>query len=210
MRRYAFVPFIAISVFHLAMIVAGDSGFVAASKPLLMPLLLVGFLAAVPMSNRLIVGLVTGGIVASWAGDVLLQSPGSMGFLMGLGAFLIAHLFYITGFVKAGTGKPRLWAWAYLIWYAALVVVLVPGLGALAVPVIIYGGVLGTMALLATRVNALVGWGGMLFLASDSVLALDRFLPSFSLPATDLVIMTTYLVGEGLIAYGMVRKLRSA
>ena len=209
MRRYAFVPFIAISVFHVAMIVVGDSGFVAASKPLLMPLLLVGFLAAVPMTNRFIVGLVAGGIVASWAGDVLLQSPGSMGFLMGLGAFLIAHLFYITTFAKVGSGKPRIWAWAYIAWYLALVAILVPGLGALAVPVILYGAVLGTMAFLATRVNALVGWGGLLFLVSDTVLALDRFLPSFAMPSTDVVIMVTYLVGEGLIAYGMVRKLRS-
>lgn len=209
MRRYAFVPFIVISVFHLAMIVMGDSGFVAASKPLLMPLLLVGFLAAAPMTNRLVVGLVVGGIVASWAGDVLLQSPGNMGFLMGLGAFLVAHLFYITVFVKVGAGKARMWAWAYLLWYAALVVILVPGLGALAIPVIVYGAVLGTMAFLATRVNALVAWGGLFFLASDSVLALDRFLPSFAMPSSDLIIMTTYLLGEGLIAYGMVRKLRS-
>lgn len=208
-RRYAFVPFIALSIIHVLFIAFGNDVMVAATKPLLMPMLLLGFLSAAPMANRFLVGLVVGGIVFSWAGDVLLQSPGDMGFLVGLGAFLVAHLFYIWAFLKLGTGKIRLWVWAYLIWYGALLALLVPGLGGLVVPVIAYGAVLGTMAILSTRVNAVVGWGGLLFLLSDSVLAMDRFMPGFALPAADVVIMTTYLIGEGLIAYGVVQALRA-
>lgn len=208
-RRYAFVPFIALSVIHVLLIAFGNDGMVAATKPLLMPMLLLGFLSAAPMTHRLVVGLVVGGIVFSWAGDVLLQSPGDIGFLVGLGAFLVAHLFYITAFLKLGTGKVKLWVWAYLIWYGALLALLIPGLGSLVVPVILYGAVLGTMAILATRVNAVVGWGGLLFLVSDSILAMDRFMPGYALPASDVVIMTTYLIGEGLIAYGVVRALRA-
>ena len=209
-RRYAFAPFIALSVIHIAFIAFGVNDMVAATKPLLMPMLLLGFLSAVPMANRLLAGLVVGGIVFSWAGDVLLQSPGDMGFLIGLGAFLIAHIFYIAAFLKLGTGKVKIWVWAYLAWYGALLALLVPSLGALVIPVVIYGAVLGTMAITSTRVNAIVGWGGLLFLASDTVLALDRFMPGFALPASDVVIMTTYLLGEGLIAYGVVRALRQA
>lgn len=209
-RRYAFIPFVALSVIHILLIALGNDVMVAATKPLLMPMLLLGFLAATPMVNRLIVGLIVGGIVASWAGDVLLQSPGSMGFLLGLAAFLVAHLFYIGAFLMLGTGRVKIWVWAYLMWYGALLALLSPGLGALVVPVIAYGAVLGTMAILSTRVNAVVGWGGLLFLLSDSILAMDRFMPGFALPASDFVIMTTYLVGEGLIAYGVVRALRKA
>lgn len=209
-RRYAFIPFVALSVIHILLIALGNDVMVAATKPLLMPMLLLGFLAAAPMVNRLIVGLIVGGIVASWAGDVLLQSPGSMGFLLGLAAFLVAHLFYIGAFLMLGTGRVKIWVWAYLMWYGALLALLSPGLGALVVPVIAYGAVLGTMAILSTRVNAVVGWGGLLFLLSDSILAMDRFMPGFALPASDFVIMTTYLVGEGLIAYGVVRALRKA
>lgn len=209
-RRYAFLPFIALSVIHVLLIAFGNEAMVAASKPLLMPMLLLGFLSAAPMANRLIVGLIVGGIVASWAGDVLLQSPGSMGFLLGLGAFLVAHLFYIAAFLKLGSGKVKLWVWAYFVWYGALLALLIPGLGALVVPVIVYGAVLGTMAILSTRVNAVVGWGGLLFLLSDSILAMDRFMPGFALPASDFLIMLTYLIGEGLIAYGVVRALRAA
>lgn len=207
-RRYAFVPFIALSVIHVLLIAASNDGMVAATKPLLMPMLLLGFLSAAPMTNRLIVGLVVGGIVFSWAGDVLLQSPGDIGFLVGLGAFLVAHVFYISAFLRLGTGKVKLWVWAYLVWFGALLALLIPGLGALVVPVIVYGLVLGTMAITATRVNAVVGWGGLLFLLSDSILAMDRFMPGYALPASDFVIMTTYLIGEGLIAYGVVRALR--
>lgn len=208
-RRYAFIPFVALSVIHILLIALGNDVMVAATKPLLMPMLLLGFLAAAPMVNRLIVGLIVGGIVASWAGDVLLQSPGSMGFLLGLAAFLVAHLFYIGAFLMLGTGRVKIWVWAYLMWYGALLALLSPGLGALVVPVIAYGAALGTMAILSTRVNAVVGWGGLLFLLSDSILAMDRFMPGFALPASDFVIMTTYLVGEGLIVYGVVRALRT-
>lgn len=208
-KRYAFVPYIALSVIHVLLIAVGNDVMVAATKPLLMPMLLLGFLAAAPMANRLLVGLVIGGIVFSWLGDVLLQTPGDMGFVVGLGAFLLAHVFYIWAFLKLGTGSIKIWVWAYLIWYGALLALLVPGLGGLVVPVIVYGAVLGTMAVLSTRVNAVVGWGGLLFLVSDSVLALDRFMPGFALPAADAIIMTTYLIGEGLIVYGVVRALRA-
>lgn len=208
MRSLAFVPYIAVSVAHLAFIIAGNGPLVSATKPLLMPALLLGLLLAAPRLKSGLVLIAALGIAFSWAGDVLLQSPAEVGFLVGLGAFLIAHLFYITAFVNVGTGRFSYWTAIYLVWYVVLLVLLIPHLGSLVAPVVAYGAVLGATAVLATRVNPVVAWGGALFLVSDTVLAVDRFLPSFALPGTDLIIMTTYLLGEGLIVYGLVVVLR--
>src|SRR5574339_921627 len=67
------------------------------SKPLLMPLLIVGFLAE---ARSLISNLKKWMVLAllfSWAGDVLLlfESMNANFFIFGLVAFLMAHIFYI-------------------------------------------------------------------------------------------------------------------
>jgi hypothetical protein len=51
--------------------------------------------------------------------------------------------------------------------------------------------------------------GGALFVTSDSVLALGRFLPGYDFAPHDLVVMSTYLAAQGLIAVGVVRSVWS-
>lgn len=123
------------------------------------------------------------GLGLSALGDVLLELP--EGFLLGLGAFLAAHLAYVSAFV----GQCRdLSAWRALPFglHAALFVRLLwPGLGALRAPVLVY---VATIATMQWRAAACVGatprgrraeWlalvGAMTFAASDSLLGLDRF-----------------------------------
>lgn len=208
-RKYAWYPFLIVSLLHLVFIAVGSDQLVDASKPLLMPALLVALLLAAPKLRSAGVLLAALGIVFSWFGDVLLQSPAEIGFLLGLAAFLVAHLFYISTFIIVGSGKLSAWTALYLLWYVALLLVLVPQLGSLTMPVAVYGIVLGSAAVLATRVNAIAGWGAALFLISDSVLAVDRFAPLLSIPFVDFLIMATYLVGEGLIVLGIIAALRA-
>ena len=64
------------------------------------------------------------------------------------------------------------------------------------------------MAALAGGLGGLLAVGGALFVVSDSVLALGRFLPGYEFPPHDLVVMSTYLAAQGLIALGVVAMLR--
>lgn len=208
-KRFAFLPYIAFALFHFVVIAAGQQSLVDVTKPLLMPVLLLGFLVATPVIKTGITVMASVAFIFSWAGDVLLQSPQEMGFLLGLGAFLVAQVFFVLTFLKLGQGKLSPWSGLYFVWWIALIVVLAPGLNSLLVPVGIYGVVLGTMAVTATRVSKTITWGGAFFLASDTMLALDRFLPDFTLVYGDEFIMSTYMAAEGLIAYGVVRALRT-
>ncbi len=87
----------------------------------------------------------------------------------------------------------------------AFLALLQPHLGGLLVPVALYGLVLGVMAAIAGGLGGLIAVGGALFVVSDSVLALGRFLPGYEFAAHDLVVMSTYLAAQGLIALGVVR-----
>lgn len=177
---------------------------------MLMPALLFAFLIAAPTLRTGTVWLTTLGILFSWFGDVLLQSPEQLGFLLGLGAFLVAHVFYIWVYLRLGQGRPSKWTLLYLAWFAVLLTMFVPFLESLVAPVLIYGIVLGIAATLSSRVNRAVAFGAALFLISDTILAVDRFGPFELLrPPTDVAIMLTYLMGEGLIVAGIIMALRT-
>jgi uncharacterized membrane protein YhhN len=205
LRRFAFVPYIVLCVIHFVAIAGHLDGLVAVTKPMLMAVLLVTFLFAVPRFTMPTLLLTPLALAFSLAGDVSLQSTASIGFLIGLAFFLLAHVSYIVLFARLGTGTLSWFTVLYAVWFVGLIVILLPGLGSLTVPVIVYGAVLGTMATLASRVNHVAAAGGALFLASDTLLALDRFAPNITMIFSDELIMSTYMAGEGLLVCGLVR-----
>ena len=212
MRLLWFVPFVVASTLHLGALfasaagVAGAGEVASASKPALMLTLLGAFLATTPQPRGRIAVWASAGIVLSLAGDVLFAQPGDVGFILGLSAFLLAHVAYTILFLGPlkTRGMPRLAA-LYGLWWFGLLALLLPHLGALAVPVVVYGGVLGLSAASALGTNRMVAVGAALFLVSDSVLACKLFLPGFSFWQQDFVIMVLYCAGQGLIALGAVR-----
>jgi uncharacterized membrane protein YhhN len=119
--------------------------------------------------------------------------------------FGLAHIAYIWLFVRHAAVRPLpTWALVYAAWWAGLLLVLWPHLGGLAIAVALYGLVLGGTAASSTRCHPLVAWGGVLFLASDSILAFRLFLPDAMPGWTDPLVMITYCAGQGLIAAGVV------
>lgn len=167
--------------------------------------------------------LLLAGIAFSWGGDVALSFPGDGWFVVGLGSFLAAHLVYLSMFVamrRAGAGPtgmprpaPRVPVWAlviYPVWYVGFLSLLGPHTGALLVPVAAYGLALGAMAALAAGNGPLVATGGALFVVSDSVLGLGRFLPGYDFAWHDAAVMVSYLAAQGFIALGVVVSLRVA
>lgn len=215
MRLLWFIPYVLATIVHLGALFASAAGVAGAdevanaTKPALMLTLLLGLLASTPSPRGAIARWASTAIVLSLAGDVLLAQPGDTGFLLGLGAFLLAHVAYTILFLGPLRRRrmPRLAA-LYGLWWFVLVAVLLPHLGALTIPVLLYGLVLGLSAASALGTNRIVAVGAGLFLFSDTILAFKMFLPGFEFWQQDFVIMLLYTMGQGLMALGIVRESR--
>ncbi len=125
-------------------------------------------------------------------------------FLPGLGAFLLGHLCYLAAFAS-----PPRWSGARL---AVLCVIgagavgllsyLVPRLGDMTLPVCAYVLVIlamSTAAVVGRDNHWLVALGALLFLVSDSLIALNRF--GEPLDAAAYWIMTTYYGAQWLLTH---------
>lgn len=157
--------------------------------------------------------LVRVGLILSLAGDVFLLWPNE-GFLPGLVAFLFAHLAYIVAFCVPVRLAAKPWVFGlYALVAAAILSALWPGVpAALRVPVVAYVVCLATMAAQAlawwrSSVAAgaadasharLAALGGVLFMASDSLLAINKF--AVPLPLASLWILLTYWLAQWCIA----------
>lgn len=176
------------------------------SKPLLMPLLLGFLVASAPLEGRLL-RATAAALALSWLGDLALMPDGDVWFLVGLLAFLLAHVAYVAGFATTYAGSPverhKLVALPYAAWFLLLLVVLGPDLGAMLVPVAVYGVVLCTMAALATGVNATTAVGAAVFVVSDSTLAATALTDRFAFDGDGAVVMLTYCLGQLLIVLGV-------
>jgi uncharacterized membrane protein YhhN len=141
-----------------------------------------------------------------------LGSSNANWFIAGIAAFLLAHFMYIIFFVRLRRmrsakpkGRPLLIAIAVL--YSAILVMLVyPHTGSLGIPVVIYAATITAMlvsVILACSAREQAGLyclgAAILFVASDSMLAINKFYQSFSLAS--FLIMLTY----GCAQFGFVK-----
>jgi uncharacterized membrane protein YhhN len=208
----AFVPYVVIGLFHLVTLAVGWTDGSTVSKLALMPALILAVLLIARRRRTPIVIIVTIGLTFSWIGDVLLNQPTEIGFLLGLGAFFVAHVAYLVLFVKPmRTRRPPIFALVYVVWWVVLVLTLAPYLGPVLLgPVVAYGLVLGAMAAAALGTNRIAAVGALIFAVSDTLLAFKFFYPNFTFWQIDVAIMLPYLVGQGLIALGAVIFVRNA
>ena len=191
------------------------------SKPLLMPLLIIYFIFTTrPFTSPLKKWIVLA-LVFSWAGDVLLlfDSMSPDFFISGLVAFLIAHIFYILFYEsiirREDLKKNYWWFIPVLIYYVSIIYVLSPHLGDMKVPVRIYGIVISYMLIEALQTamiknqNAarLMIAGSVLFITSDTLLAINKFHGSFEYAG--IAIMLSYGIAQLLITLGAVRYISS-
>jgi len=199
-----------LAVMHISAIYEGNRVRVYVTKPVTM-------LAIMLVATMLIEAdgaeharryghLILAGLTCSLVGDVFLMLP-SQQFVAGLASFLVAHLFYITGFRTGLRGVGSLWLALPFYAFGALALwLLLPGLGVMKLPVLIYLVVILTMAW-----QALYRWrtdgerrslyafsGAILFVASDSLIAFNRFRSPFRL--AEGLIMGAYFCAQWLIA----------
>ena len=205
---WPYAPFAILTLLHLYAQATGAEPLASWTKTWLMLALLLAFLLTVPRGTWLPTALGATALLGSSLGDN--SDLGGEEFLRGLGAFAVAHLAYIVLFwwgLGLRLGKARKWALLYLPLVLAILSVVLPHAGAMAPAVAIYASLIVTMAALGSAGNGATAWGAALFVASDSVLSLDLFVPGFDFWQIDLVIMATYTIGQGLIIYGVVRRL---
>lgn len=168
----------------------------------LVPMMLIIMFAA---SNRSLVSahykkVILMGLVISMVADAAIYW-----FMAGLAAFFVAHLFYITAFRTARRQSVPLLAAILLILYGLFIVVWI------AVPQILSGELVLGLAIIAyIAVILIMGWeairtrlplviiGAILFICSDSFLAIDRFVTP--LPAREALVMITYYAAQVFFA----------
>jgi uncharacterized membrane protein YhhN len=157
------------------------------------------------MSER----LVAVGLGFSAVGDILLDLNDRL-FFAGLGAFLVGHLFFSAGFLpRMEVTSRKLAAALVLVLYGAALNALLFSKVGFSVPVALYGTVLTLMGILATVRRASPGWvmaGALIFVISDSLIAINRFVAPFG--ASKWAVMITYYIAQYFIAEGVLREQR--
>ena len=193
------------------------------TKPMLCIVLMLWYLHSTWPSKDPIDRLLLRAIVFSLFGDILLMfaSNNDSLFLSGLISFLTAHIWFIGAFLY--TSKETLPWWfigkksalptlLLLIFSAAFDYWLFPYLGSLWPAIVIYSLVICRMAIGATnRYNRVpfksyrsVLIGALLFVISDSALAVSNF--AFSFTGDRLVVMLTYALAQYFIVNGIIKQ----
>ena len=147
------------------------------------------------------------GLAFSLVGDVLLAWPTDL-FVFGLGAFLLAHLAYLCAYL--GTCKqlaPIPLAISTAVGGSMFGLLASSGLGPLLIPVACYSLAIGAMlwralARLGTGLDrqsaVLAAAGATLFVLSDSLIGINRFVSPF--PEAGYAIIASYWLGQWAIA----------
>jgi uncharacterized membrane protein YhhN len=185
------------------------------AKPLLMPALV----QLVYSGNFTAPGrkLILTGLFFSWLGDVFLlfESHHSLFFIFGLASFFVTHICYIGYFLSIRSGEPSLlqkqpmYIILTLCFGAGLVWLLYPYLGELKIPVVLYAAIICSMLLCSIHIylkvkvpaNQYFIAGAVLFVLSDSLLAINKFYQP--LPLAGISVMLTYCTAQYFIVRGL-------
>lgn len=215
--RISFFLFLIFSLANLLAVAASSTLGNLLTKPFLMVWLALYFYAEQSRPLTKPARLVLAALFFSFGGDVLLlfQGKNPVFFLAGLGSFLCAHICYILSFLSfsgAGAVRKRLWLALPLLAFGGLMLAwLWPHLpGAFRIPVAMYTVVITGMGIAAlNRLGTMPAGafrylfgGALFFIASDSCLALSKFMgETVVLPQAGLIVMATYLLGQ----WGIIR-----
>ncbi|MFC2115539.1 lysoplasmalogenase [Bacteroidota bacterium] len=188
-------------------------------KALIIPVLIWLYLRFIKGEGNNFHRMIIFALIFSWIGDVTLQLTNFKEdfFLVGLGSFLIAQMLYLLAFFttkgtsilffkKIYLAIPVILFGVLLLWYLS------DGLGDMKIPVTLYCVVILTMLLAAInraeKVNRqsfqLVLLGAILFVLSDTLIAINKFEQPFELAR--VAIMTSYITAQYFIAIGCLRQ----
>jgi uncharacterized membrane protein YhhN len=139
------------------------------------------------------------------AGDVLLE----LVFVAGMGAFAVGHIFYVLAFLEWGRilgPNKRDFPITVLVVIVSLGLLgwLLPGMGDLLIPALIYQAIITTMVATAFVVKApmLARLGAVIFMISDTLIAAEKFAGVDVFPGA---VWITYAGAQIMMAWGMSR-----
>jgi uncharacterized membrane protein YhhN len=205
----------------LFIIIGNQTGFwpAFAIKALIIPVLIILFISSVKFKTNRLHRLMLAGLYFSWAGDVILELSHKSGdlFVAGLVCFLLAHVMYLTVFFSTPgrnviSGERFYLLIPVILFGSGLVCYLYNDLADMRIPVIVYALVILTM--LAGAINRMekvnrasyymVLTGAVLFVISDSAIAVNKF--SYHFESSGAVIMSTYVIAQFLIITGYIKQ----
>ena len=186
------------------------------SKPMLMPTLIffIYHHSQGHVTKRIMLVLLA--LIFSWLGDLALMKDGEeMYFLLGLGSFMLAQLTYTYIYFNSTFQKPEfqltplLPILTFTIFLLAFVLKNAPT--AMQIPIAVYAVCITAMASMARLRMGLTSnhsfqWvmlGSLLFVISDSAIAVDKFYQP--IPYDEVVIMSTYIAAQVLIVIGILK-----
>ena len=222
-RDFLLLVFLALSLLNLWAEYTFSRQLIFISKPLLITTLAAWFFFETQNKRTLFSKLILFALVFSVGGDTLLMfvqgnSSGQLFFLLGLSSFLIAHIFYLTAFVKYPSdqlglvNRKKWWITLFAVYIAVFNGYLLPDVPkAMQIPVLVYSLAIMTMLLsclnlkgkIPERTFYILFSGAMLFMISDTIIALNKFKgEEFSIPFARIWIMSLYLLGQFLLVRG--------
>ena len=193
-------------------IITGNETLETYAKPMLLTLLAVVYLVS---ANKPVFWYVLG-MFFCFVGDVLLMFKGANFFMYGLAAFLLGHIVYIkitVGFLpKDLTVKMITSAFPFVVFFGVLMYLIYPNLGEMLFPVLAYGVTISTFGSVAflnyrgekSTENLWLFIGAIIFILSDSLIALNKFYEPNELYG--VTIMITYILAQFLICKAMIVK----
>ncbi len=206
----ASIVFLVVAITDVYAVITQNKTIEMIFKPLLMTSLAVVYLVSVKKPSFWLLSA----LFFSFWGDVFLLDKANF-FVFGLASFLVAHVVYIkitTSFLyKDSAVRILTSAIPFVLLFVGLLGLIYNSLGDMLLPVIVYGvaiSTFGTAALLnyrqqKTTANTWLLLGAILFIASDSLIALNNFYmpkPLFNIAIIVLYIVSQYLIVKAIIA----------
>jgi uncharacterized membrane protein YhhN len=209
----------------LFIVLEGQSSFTLSLilKASVIPVLIIIFAINARPSINGIQFLMVAGLFFSLIGDIILEFTlrnGNM-FIIGLASFLIAHvmyfmLFFLTPGRNIIFNKRIILLLPVILYGSGILYFLYNDLNDMRIPVIIYtviilimlSGAINRMEKVNKSSFYLVLTGAILFVISDSAIAVNKF--SFAFAYSSIIIMSTYAAAQLLIVLGYVKQLRTS
>lgn len=203
--------FLLVSAADIYAIIVHNKEVEMIAKPLIATSLVILYLVSVKKPNFWYVSAL---FFAFW-GDVLLLFQEQF-FIYGLASFLLAHILLITvssRFLKhISVTRIFMHSLPFIALLIGLIYMIYSGLGEMLIPVIVYGvviSVFGVISFLVYTGNRTVenGWlflGALTFIASDSILAINKFY--YATELLGISIMITYIIAQYLICKAIIAK----
>ncbi|MCD8403710.1 lysoplasmalogenase [Tenacibaculum finnmarkense] len=205
--KIASIIFLIIAILDVYAVITQHKSLEIICKPLLMTSLVIVYLVSLKKGEKANFWLVSALFFSFW-GDVFLLDKTNY-FVFGLGSFLVAHIMYIkmtANFLKKTAVIQILKsAVIFVALFVTIFLLIKDNLGEMLVPVLVYGTAIsgfGTCALLnyqqeKSTENTVLLLGAILFIASDSGIALNNFYSPTHF--FDIAIIILYVLAQFLI-----------